>query len=142
MRRILWLGVALVVWLHCRGTSPCKLAAHWDAPKPHYDYLQYVSLKSDGTGEMVMGEGQLVRSEVSVRYRVKSDRITFSYVRGSRARSRTIRVRIDEGDFVVVEPDYDRERERHFRCRLHFAENPFPPDVMSDDHLDYYGCER
>ncbi|HEY5951374.1 MAG TPA: hypothetical protein VIV40_38035 [Kofleriaceae bacterium] len=142
MKRWLWLIVACAVWLQCRSGRTCKLAESWHAPPPHYDYFQSIELRADGTGHMAMGEGQMVRSDVKVQYSVKGRAMTLHYVAGSQAASRTIPFRLEEGDFVVEEPDYDRTRRRHFRCRLRFAENPFPPDAMSDDHRDYYACER
>jgi hypothetical protein len=139
MRRAWWLVVPLVVALQWRGSRHrCEVALDWHAPAAHYDYFQSIAFKADGTGELAMGEGQLVRTEVTVRYRVRGSAIVLTYVRGSAAPARTIRFSLDEGDFAVIEPDYDGRRERHFRCRLHFAENPFPPDAYSDDHRDYY----
>ncbi len=134
---------ALALWLisrACHGSDP--LVERWHAPPPHYDYFQSIELRTEGTGEMTMGEGQLVRSEVAIRYRADRGALAIEYVHGSHARPRTIAYRLERGDFAVVEPDYDGPRERHFGCRLAFAENPFPPDASSDDHRVYYACER
>lgn len=142
MKRLLWLSIPFALWLHCRHGERCRLAEYWHAPAPHYDYIQAIELRPNGTGEMIMGEGQHVVTDVRVRYRVARDSITFDYVAGSDAKPRTVDFRLDAGDFVIVEPGYDEPRKRRFRCRLHFAENPFPPDTYSDDHFDYYGCEQ
>jgi hypothetical protein len=146
MRRLAWIGLLVLIvvaWMYCRGkTPPCVPALAWHSPPPHYDYFQSIELRRDGTGELAMGEGQLVRSDVKIRYRVDKGAIAIRYVAGSRAAARTIPITIDEGDFVVVEPEYDRTREHHYRCRLRFAQNPFPPDAVSDDHRIYYACER
>jgi hypothetical protein len=140
MKRWPWLLVPLFAWLQCRDDA-CQLAEAWHAPPPHYDYFQAIDFEEDGTGLMDMGEGQRVRSEVRFRYQVQDSAIALEYVAGSKAPPRTIRFWLEEGDFVVVEPRYDGERERHFQCRLRFEEDPFPPDVYSDEHLDYYACE-
>jgi hypothetical protein len=143
MRYLAALGMAVLLWLHCRTSGgPCALARAWHAPRPHYDYLQSIELRTDGTGELAMGEGQLVRTEVAVHYAVAGSAIRFDYVAGSHAASRTIGFELAEGDFTVVERDYEGAREHHYRCRLQLAENPFPPDTISDPHVVYYACER
>src|SRR5687767_969192 len=110
MKRWFWLGLAAIAWLHCRDQPMCELAQHWHVPPPHYDYFQSIQLDADGTGELAMGEGQMVRAEVKVRYRVEPGAIRFEYVQGSEAATRAIRFRVEEGDFIVEEPDYDRRR--------------------------------
>lgn len=140
MKRLAFCLVAVAL-LRC-SSHHCELATHWHAPRPHYDYVQSIELRANGTGALVMGEGQLVRTDVTVRYRAADNVLHLDYTRGSHAPARAVRYKLDTGDFVVDEPDYDGSRRHHYRCRVRFAENPFPPDVMSDDHLIYYACER
>ncbi|MEP6862829.1 MAG: hypothetical protein ABJE66_19540 [Deltaproteobacteria bacterium] len=143
MKYLAALGVIVMLWLHCRMQAPsCTLARAWHAARPHYDYLQVVELRADRTGELVMGEGQLVRTQVTIHYAVAGDAIRFEYVAGSHAASRSIGFALTTGDFPVVERDYDGAREHHYGCRLELAENPFPPDTTSDPHVMYYACER
>jgi hypothetical protein len=144
-RRRLWLGVAgLALWAWCArggGARDCPLPQYWMAPPPFYDYLQRVDLGEDGRGELLFGYSQAMRTEVEIEWRAgRGGRLEIKPLRGSRSRPYAVPYTVQQGDFAVRIPGPGGDEVVHFRCHLHFERNPFPPDVESDRHLDYYAC--
>ncbi len=83
------------------------------------------------------GDHQVVRTVVRFRYERDRRAITFAYDGYAKRR---IEYELKEGKFDVVEPSPGGDRKTRFRCRLRFAEDPFPPSAYHHPRTDYYAC--
>jgi hypothetical protein len=138
MRRLAIAVVLVLVALRCLRGPSCRLDQDWAAEAPFYDYLNSVSFDR-GRGELVYGDHQVVRT--TVRFRYERDRRAISFAYDGYARRR-IEYELKEGKFEVVEPGPGGDRRVRFRCRLRFAEDPFPPGAYHHPRTDYYACRE
>jgi hypothetical protein len=139
-RRAVVVVIAVVAGARWLGghRDQCRLdPEHWQAEAPFYDYLNYVALER-GSGEMVYGDHQVVRTELRFRYESADGVITFAYDDGYVPRR--VGYRVDDGDFEIIEPGPGGDRKMRFRCRLRFDSDPFPPDAYHHPRTDYYAC--
>lgn len=125
----------------------------WNAGLQWYDFLQAIEFRQDGTGEMMYGDGQALRSNITFRYEISADlQIHFEFFdtadpfwgrmfeRTRENAFKTVGFHLLDGPFVIDEP-YDQHT---YRYLLHFSDNPFPDDEGPLDPvpLDYYGWVR
>ena len=127
----------------------------WNAGLQWYDFLLAVAFRRDGTGEMMYGGGQALRSDINFRYKISADmRIHFEFFdtidafwmpyRGKmfeRTRQnafKTVAFRLLDGPFVIDEPYHQQHT---YRYLLRFSSTPFPEGEGAPDQslLDYYG---
>lgn len=130
----------------------------WDAGLHWYDFLLAIEFHRDGTGEMMYGGGQALRSDITFRYTISADlRMHFEFFdtidafwlpyRGKmfeRTRdnaSKTVAFHLLEGPFVIDEPYHQQHT---YSYLLRFSSDPFPDGEGPGDQalLDYYGWVR
>jgi hypothetical protein len=124
---------------------------HWNAGLQWYDFLQTIEFRQDGTGKMMYGEGQALRSDINFRYKISADlQIHFEFFdtinpfwgkmfeRTEENVFKTVGFHLLDGPFVIDEP-YHQQHTYHYL--LHFSNDPFPDDEAAPDQalLDYYG---
>jgi hypothetical protein len=129
------------------GTPRWNAGLHW------YDFLLAIEFHLDGTGEMLYGQDQGLRSDIKFWYEIAVDmQIQFEFfglppyggklfgTTGERA-LKTVAFRLCDGPFVIDQP-YDHQST--YRYLLRFACDPFPEGEGYPDKslLDYYGWER
>jgi hypothetical protein len=130
------IGLAAIA-LAARDRAPA-LERRWDAPSPHYDYLEAIHFARDGVGNMVWGFHQAVRCDIDFRWRqVDARTIELHYVREP-VPPRRLAFATDWGRFDVIDPGPVDDRTIHYRCRLTFGATPFPAGC--DTQRVFYGC--
>ena len=134
------------------GTPRWNAGLHW------YDFLLAIEFRRDGTGEMMYGGGQALRSDITFRYEIAADmQIHFAFFglppypgkmfeRTEERALKTVAFHLLDGPFVIDEPYHHQST---YRYLLRFASDPFPegegpPDKSPPDKslLDYYGRVR
>ena len=127
----------------------------WNAGLQWYDFLLAIEFHQDGTGEMMYGESQALRSDVKFRYAVSADmQIHFEFFdtidafwmpyRGKMFKRtegnalKTVAFHLLDGPFVIDKPSHQQHT---YRYLLRFSSNPFPKGEGPPDEslLDYYG---
>lgn len=125
----------------------------WKAGLQWYDFLLAVEFHRDGTGEMMYGDGQALRSDIIFHYEVSADmqiHIEFfdtiddywgkMFERTPENAFRTVAFQLLDGPFIIDEP---YQQQHIYRYLLRFAANPFPEDEGPPDSdkslLDFYG---
>lgn len=127
----------------------------WNAGLEWYDFLLAIAFSPDGTGEMLYGGGQAMRSDIQFRYTITAQQeIHFEFLdtidpfwmpeRGkmfeptAQNAEKTIAFQVYEGPFVIEAPYHHRPR---FRYLLRWRADPFPAGEGPQDDalLDYYG---
>ncbi len=130
----------------------------WNAGLQWYDFLLAIAFRQDGTGEMMYGEGQALRSDITFRYEISADlQIHFEFFdtvdpfwmpyrgkmfeRTEENAFKTVGFHLLDGPFVIDEPYHQQHT---YRYLLRFSDDPFPDDEGSSDQalLDYYGWVR
>ena len=130
----------------------------WNAGLQWYDFLLAVEFHEDGTGEMVYGGGQALRSDVKFRYEISADmRIHFEFFdtiddfwfpyrgkmfeRTAENAFKTVAFDVLDGPFIIDEP-YNQQHA--YRYLLRFSSDPFPEGEgePGGSLLDYYGWMR
>jgi putative transposase len=126
----------------------------WNAGLQWYDFLLAIEFRQDGTGEMMYGEGQALRSDIKFRYEISADlQIQFEFFdtidafwgkmfeRTEENAFKTVAFHLLDGPFVINEPYH---QQHSYRYLLRFSADPFPHDEGSSDKslLDYYGWVR
>ncbi len=134
------------------GTSRWKAGLYW------YDFLLAIEFHQDGTGEMMYGENQGLRSDINFRYDITADmQIHFEFFdtidafwlpyrgkmfeRTEKNALKTVAFQLLDGPFVIDEPYHQQHT---YRYLLRFASDPFPEGEGPADAslLDYYGWMR
>ena len=133
------------------GTHRWKAGLHW------YDFLLAIEFHRDGSGEMMYGSGQGLRSDIKFRYEISAVRMRFEFFdtidafwrpyRGkmferTKANAfKTVAFYLFDGPFVIDEPYHQQHT---YGYLLRFSVNPFPDGEGSPDKslLDYYGWVR
>ena len=134
------------------GTPRWNAGLHW------YDFLLAIEFHRDGTGEMMYGENQGLRSDIIFRYEIAADmqihfeffdtidafwlperRKMFERTEGNALK--TVAFHLLDGPFVIDEPYH---QQRTYGYLLRFASAPFPEGEGPPDEslLDYYGWVR
>jgi hypothetical protein len=129
----------------------------WNAGLEWYDFLLALEFRRDGTGEMMYGEGQALRSLINFRYEISADmQIHFEFFdtiddfwlpdrgkmfeRTEQNAFKTVAFHLLDGPFVIDEPYH---RQRTYGYLLRFSSNPFPDGEGDPEQtLDYYGWVR
>jgi hypothetical protein len=138
----------------------------WNAGLQWYDFLLAIEFHQDGTGEMMYGGGQALRSDINFRYEISADlHIHFEFFdtidafwmpyRGKMFERtednafKTVAFQLLEGPFVIDEP-YDHQHS--YRYLLRFSSDPFPESegppegihgpYYDPSYLDFYGWKR
>ena len=130
----------------------------WNAGLQWYDFLLAIEFRRDGTGEMMYGGGQALRSDINFRYEISAARqIHFEFFdtideywfpyrgkmfeRTEQNAFKTVAFQLVDGPFVIDEPYHQQHT---YRYLLRFAANPFPEDQAPPDKslFDYYGWVR
>jgi hypothetical protein len=129
-------ALVLLVLAGCGGGHAPTLERTWNAPAPHYDYLEAITFAHD-FGNMVWGYHQAVRCDVDFRWRrVDARTVELHYLRAADP-PRRLAFATDYGRFDVRDPG-PTDRIIHYRCRLTFAASPFPAGC--DTQRIYYAC--
>ena len=134
------------------GTPRWNAGLHW------YDFLLAIEFRRDGTGEMLYGVSQAVRSDIKFWYEIAADmQIQFEFFglppyggklfETTEERAlKTVAFQLLDGPFVIDKPYHHQST---YRYLLRFSYDPFPegfgpPDTSPPDTslLDYYGWER
>ncbi len=134
------------------GTPRWNAGLHW------YDFLLAIEFHQDGTGEMMYGENQGLRSDIAFRYEIAADmQIHFEFFdtidafwlpyRGKMFERtegdalKTVAFHLLDGPFVIDEPYHQQHT---YRYLLRFSSDPFPEGEGPPDEslLDYYGWVR
>ena len=134
------------------GTPRWNAGLHW------YDFLLAIEFRRDGTGEMMYGGGQALRSDINFRYEIAADmQIHFEFFdtidafwlpyrgkmfeRTEENALKTVAFQLLDGPFVIDEPYHQQHT---YRYLLRFASDPFPAGEGPADAslLDYYGWVR
>jgi hypothetical protein len=129
------------------GTPRWNAGLHW------YDFLLAIEFRRDGTGEMMYGGGQALRSDINFRYEISADmQIHFEFFglpsyrgkmfeRTEERALKTVAFHLLDGPFVIDKP-YNHQST--YRYLLRFSSNPFPDGEGPPDKslLDYYGWVR
>ena len=130
----------------------------WKAGLQWYDFLLAIEFHQDGTGEMMYGESQALRSDIKFRYEISADlQIQFEFFdtinafwlpyrgkmfeRTEENALKTVTFKLLDGPFVIDEPYHQQHT---YRYLLRFSSDPFPDGEGSLDQslLDYYGWVR
>jgi len=130
----------------------------WNAGLQWYDFLQAIEFRRDGTGEIMYGAGQALRSDIKFRYKISAARhLHFEFFdtidpfwlpyrgkmfeRTEENAFKTVAFHLLDGPFVIDEPYHQQHT---YRYLLRFAADPFPEGEGSADKslLDYYGWVR
>src|SRR5260221_4528415 len=127
----------------------------WNAGLQWYDFLLAIEFRQDGTGEMLYGGGQALRSDINFRYEIAADlQIHFEFFdtindfwmpsrgkmfdRTKNNALKTVAFHLLDGPFVIDEPYHQRHTSQYL---LRFSSDPFPDDEgpgSSDESLlDY-----
>lgn len=131
------------------GTPRWNAGLHW------YDFLVAIEFHQDGTGEMVYGENQGLRSDIKFRYEISADlQIQFEFFdtidafwmpsrgkmfeRTEKNALKTVAFHLLDGPFVIDEPYHQQHT---YRYLLRFTSDPFPEGEgpPGESLLDYYG---
>lgn len=124
-------------------------AQRWNAGLQWYDFLLTIEFHQDGTGEMMYGECQAMRSRIDFRYEVSADmQLHFEFFdtiddfwgqtfeRTEQNAFKTVAFQLLDGPFAIDEPFDQQHTYDHL---LRFATDPFPDDYGAPDELlDYY----
>jgi hypothetical protein len=122
----------------------------WNAGLQWYDFLLAIEFHQDGTGEMMYGENQGLRSDLNFRYEISADmQIHFKFFglppyrgkmfeRTEERAFKTVAFHLLDGPFVIDEP-YNHQST--YRYLLRFSSDPFPEGEgpPGKSLLDYYG---
>ena len=127
----------------------------WNAGLQWYDFLLAIEFHRDGTGEMMYGGGQALRSDINFRYKISADmQIHFEFFdtidvfwlpyrgkmfeRTEKNAFKTVAFHLFDGPFVIDGP-YNQHHTYRYLLRL--SSNPFPDGEGPPDEslLDYYG---
>ena len=127
----------------------------WNAGLQWYDFLLAIEFHQDGTGEMMYGEGQALRSDIKFRYEISAatqihfeffdtiDAFWFPYrgkmfERTEKNAFKSVEFLLHDGPFVIDEPYHQQHT---YGYLLRFSSDPFPDGEGSPDKslLDYYG---
>jgi hypothetical protein len=125
----------------------------WHAGLQWYDFLLALAFHQDGTGEMMYGENQGLRSDLTFRYEIAADmQIHFEFfglppyrgkmfARTEERALKTVAFHLLDGPFVIDEPYHHQST---YRYLLRFASDPFPEGQGHPDKslLDYYGVRE
>jgi len=125
----------------------------WHAGLQWYDFLLALAFHQDGTGEMMYGENQGLRSDLTFRYEISADRqIHFEFfglplypgkmfARTEVRALKTVAFHLLDGPFVMDEPYHHQSTYRYLLC---FASDPFPEGQGHPDKslLNYYGVRE
>jgi hypothetical protein len=135
-------------------TRRWKAGLHW------YDFLLALEFRRDGTGEMMYGSGQALRSDIKFRYTISAAmQIHFEFFdtidafwmpyrgkmfeRTEENTLKTVAFQLLDGPFVIDGP---YQQQHAFRYLLRFSSDPFPagegPEPPDESLLDYYGWVR
>lgn len=135
------------------GTYRWKAGLHW------YDFLLAIEFRRNGTGKMMYGSGQVLRSDIKFRYTISAAmQIHFEFFdtidafwmlyrgkmfeRTEENALKTVAFHLLEGPFVIDEP----YQQCAYRYLLHFSSDPFPagegPGPPDESLLDYYSWVR
>ncbi|GCF07300.1 hypothetical protein [Dictyobacter arantiisoli] len=135
----------------------------WNSGLEEYDFILSIEFRQDGTGEMVYGECQAVKSIIHFRYDISADmQIHFEFFDtvdpywtpfwgGKKMFERTeenalkmVAFHLLDGPFFIDKP-FDSQQSI-YSYLLRFASDPFPdssgPWPLKETWLDYYGGER
>jgi hypothetical protein len=129
------------------GTPRWNAGLHW------YDFLLAIEFRRDGTGEMMYGQDQALRSDSNFRYEIAADRqLHFEFFglppyggklfESPKERAlKTVAFHLLDGPFVIDKPYHHQSI---YRYLLRFASDPFPEGAGYPDKslLDYYGWVR
>jgi hypothetical protein len=129
------------------GTPRWNAGLHW------YDFLLAIEFRRDGTGEMMYGVSQAVRSDINFWYEISADmQIQFEFFglppyggklfETTEERAlKTVAFQLLDGPFVIDKPYHHQST---YRYLLRFASDPFPEGFGPPDTslLDYYGWVR
>jgi len=128
----------------------------WNAGLQWYDFLLAIEFHQNGTGEMMYGESQALRSDINFRYEISADmQFHFEFFdtidpywsrfwggrkmfeRTKENAFTTVAFELLDGPFVVDEP----YQQHTYHYLLRFSSNPFPEGEGPPDQslLDYYG---
>ena len=127
----------------------------WHAGLQWYDFLLAIEYHRDGTGEMMYGEGQALRSDIKFRYKISADlHLHFEFFdtidpfwfpyrgkmfeRTAENAYKTVGFHLLDGPFIIDAPYHQQYT---YRYLLRFSADPFPEGEGSPDKslLDYYG---
>ncbi len=130
----------------------------WNAGLQWYDFLLAIEFHEDGTGEMMYGGGQALRSDINFRYEISADmQIHFEFFdtiddfwfpyrgkmfeRTEGKAFKTVAFDVLDGPFIINEP-YNQQHT--YRYLLRFSSDPFPEGEgpPGGSLLDYYGWIR
>lgn len=128
-------------------------ALRWKAGLQWYDFLSAIEFHQDGTGEMVYGGGQAVRSDINFRYELSADmQLHFEFFdtvdpfwsnfwggrkmfeRTKENAFKTVAFELLDGPFVIDEP---YQHQTTYRYLLRFASDPFPDGAERAGLVDY-----
>jgi hypothetical protein len=131
------------------------IGASWDAGLEHYDFLCRVEFRSDGSGTMKFGGGQVLELAADFTYRIAdNNRFEFEFFdttlefwgqtfwRTDENAFHSVGFEIIEGDFMIEEPYIGRQT---YRRKLAFSESPFPMGTLwplDRNFLDFYGWHK
>lgn len=130
----------------------------WNAGLQWYDFLLAIAFHQDGTGQMMQGESQALRSLINFRYEISADmQIHFKFFdtvdpywtpfwggrkmfeRTEENAFKTVTFLLLEGPFVVDEP----YQQQTYRYLLRFTSDPLPYGKGDPRGLvDYYGLRE
>ncbi len=111
------------------GTPRWNAGLHW------YDFLLAIEFRRDGTGEMMYGVSQAVRSDINFWYEISADmQIQFEFFglppyggklfETTEERAlKTVAFQLLDGPFVIDKPYHHQST---YRYLLRFASDPFP----------------
>jgi hypothetical protein len=128
----------------------------WNAGLQWYDFLLAIEFHQDGTGQMMQGEGQALRSRINFRYEISATmQIHFEFFdtidaywmpyrgkmfeRTEENAFKTVAFHLLDGPFVIEEPYHQQHT---YRYLLRFASDPFPDGEGDPGGLDYYGIRE
>lgn len=125
----------------------------WNTGLQWYDFLLAIEFHRDGTGEMMYGENQGLRSDLNFRYDISADmQIQFQFFglppyrgkmfeRTEERAFKTVAFHLLDGPFVIDEPYH---HQNIYRYLLRFSSDPFPEGEGHPDKslLDYYGVSE
>jgi hypothetical protein len=130
----------------------------WNAGLQWYDFLSAIEFHRDGTGEMMYGESQALRSDINFRYEISVDmQLHFEFFdtvhpywsrfwggrkmfeRTEENAFNTVAFELLDGPFVLDEPYNEQQT---YRYLLRFASDPFPDGAEHMGLVDYYGVKE